>query len=88
MRFHTFEWDDTNVAHIARHAVEPHEVEGVCRGPTLILRGREGRYLVYGCAANGRLLLIVLRSVGGGRVRAITARDMTDRERRLYQRRH
>ena len=88
MRFRAFDWDSVNVAHIARHAVEPSEVEAVCRGSSVILRGREGRYLVYGRTGGGRYLIAIVRSLGGGLARIITARDMTDRERRYYHRRH
>lgn len=88
MRFQTFQWDAVNVDHVARHGIEPSDVEAVCRGAALILRGREGRYLAYGRTSAGRYLLIVLRSLGGGIARVITARDMTQPERRFYHRRH
>ena len=86
MHFRAFDWDTWNVDHIARHGVEPHEVEAACRSEqTVIVRGREGRYLAYGRTASGRYLFIVIRSLGGGVARMITARDMTQRERRFYQ---
>ena len=88
MRVHTFDWDEWNVEHIARHNTEPAEVEEACRGAALILRGREGRHLLYGRTVAGRYLFIVLRSLGHGGVRVITARDMTEREQRFYQERH
>ena len=88
MRFIRFDWDDRNTEHIARHGLEPFEVEGALRGGALVLRGREGRYLAYGRTTAGRYLFIVLRARGGGLARVITARDMTDAERRFYHRRH
>ena len=88
MRFRAFDWDTWNVEHIARHGLEPLDVEAACRGSALVLRGREGRYLVYGRTAAGRYVLVVLRSHEGGGVRVITARDMTAQERRFYHRRH
>lgn len=88
MRFRSFEWDDRNTEHIARHGLEPHEVEAVCRGESLILRGREGRYLIYGRSSAGRYVIVVVRSLGQGVARVITARDMTQRERRFYHGRH
>ena len=88
MRFRAYEWDTLNIDHIARHGVEPREAEAACRGEsTVVLRGREGRYLVYGRTGTGRYLFIVLHSLGGGVGRIITARDMTQRERQLYHRR-
>lgn len=88
MRFHRFEWDAINVDHIARHRVTPNDAEGACRGDAVVLRGREGRYLVYGRTSAGRYLLVVVRSYAQGVARIITARDMTENERRFYQRRH
>lgn len=88
MRVIGCEWDDGNVGHIARHGLEPFDVEAALRSSPLILRGREGRYLAYGRTAAGRYLFIVLHRYGGGIIRVITARDMTERERRFYHRRH
>ena len=88
MRFVGFDWDGSNTEHIARHALEPFEVEAALRGGALVLRGRGGRYLAYGRTAAGRYLVIVLHAHGGGIARVVTARDMTERERRFYHRRH
>lgn len=54
----------------------------------MVLRGRRGRYLAYGRTEAGRYLLVVLIQRGRRIVRVITARDMTDRERQFYLRRH
>ena len=86
MRFDRLLWDDWNVEHIARHEVTPEEVEQVCRFKPKIRRGRCGRYLVLGRTAEGRYLLVVLSPKDGGKMKPITARDMDDKERRLYQR--
>ena len=87
MRIQTFDWNEWNVNHIARHGLEPHEVEAACRAEVVVRHGREGRYLLYGRTAEGRYLFIVLRSLGGGVGRVITARGMTHSEQRFYQRR-
>ena len=87
MHVRAFDWDDWNVNHVARHGLEPHEVEAVCRSDIFVRRGREGCYLIYGRTSAGRYLTVVLRSRGQGVGRVITARDMTDNERRLYHRR-
>ena len=85
MRVHAFDWDDWNVNHIARHGVEPYGAEAACRGEVVVVRGREGCYLAYGRTGAGWYLLVVLRSRERGVARVITARDMTQRERRFYQ---
>ena len=86
MRFQSFEWDDINVGHIARHGVEPYEVETACWGSqAFVLRGREGRYVAYGRTGSGRYLFIVFRILGQGIIHVITARDMSATERRFYQ---
>ena len=87
MRVQTFDWDDWNIEHIARHGLEPHDVETACRGEIVVLRGREGRHLVYGRTSTGRYLLVVLSHRGSGVARVITARDMTQQERRFYHHR-
>ena len=88
MRFRAFNWDEWNVEHIARHGIEPHEAEAACRSEgAVVRRSREGRYVVYGRTGAGRYVLVVLRSQAQGVARIITARDMTERERRFYQQR-
>jgi len=90
MRIRGFVWDDPedeagNAAHVARHGVFPEEVEEAMTSSPVALRGRDGRYLGYGTTADGRLLFVVLVPKGRGRVKPLTARPMTNAERRLYQ---
>lgn len=88
MRIKNISWDEETVAHIARHSVDPEEVEEALfneEEPPLILRGREGRYLSYGKTGGGRFLLIVL-TVLYRKTRIITARDMTEKEKQHYRR--
>ena len=88
MRLRELEWDERNEAHIAEHGVTPPEVEELLfedmphyrRGPG------KGVYHVYGQTGAGRYLFVVLRMLGRGRARVITAREMTRRERKLYRR--
>ena len=89
MRISRLEWDDYRVEHIARHGVGPHEVWEVCED-SLHLARREGRdrYRLYGQTADGRYLFVVLEHVGGTVYKPITARDMTDGEKRNYRRLH
>ncbi|MCI2437242.1 BrnT family toxin [Candidatus Acetothermia bacterium] len=79
-------WDDENVEHIARHRVSPAEVEQVCfAAEKVVLRAeRAGRYVILGRTEAGRYLTVVVTTPRQGRVRVITARDMSDRERRRY----
>ncbi|MFZ5470566.1 MAG: BrnT family toxin [Myxococcota bacterium] len=86
MRLRRLRWDDENIEHIARHEVSPEEAEQACRLRPKVRRGRCGRYLVLGCTAEGRYLLVVVTYLGGGEARVITARDMDQRERAIYRR--
>ena len=88
MRFRSFDWDVWNVDHVARHHVEPSEAEAACRGHAVVRRGRSGSYVVYGRAEAGRYLFVVARVLEGGVARIITARDMTQQERRFYHGRY
>ena len=87
MQIVDFEWDEDNIEHIARHGVSPEEVEEACYNSPYILKGRRGSYLIYSQTGDGRYLLIVGRYKGRGIIRVITARDMTDAERRLCRER-
>ena len=80
-----FIWDDENLAHIARHGLSSDEVEEALVGGPLVLRGPDDRYLGYGRTENGRWVFVVYVTRSRGRVRVLTARDMTERERRLHQ---
>jgi len=70
-----------------KHGVEPDEVAEVLLGETRTRRGREGLYHVLGCTYAGRYLFVVIRDLGGGVARVVTARDMEPHERREYRRR-
>ena len=81
-----FIWDDENVVHLTRHAVSPEEVQEVLVAEPLVLRGPDDRYLAYGRTENGRWVFAVYVIRPQGRIRVLTARDMTEGERRLYRR--
>jgi uncharacterized DUF497 family protein len=80
-------WDEENLDHIAAHTVEPDEVEDVCYGSALIERASEGKHVLLGQTADGRYLFVVVAHKGKGVFRVITARDMTESERRRFSRR-
>lgn len=81
-------WTEGSEDHIARHRVEPAEVEAVIyTRPRWSHPGREGTELVYGTTDAGRYLLVVLAAGSDGRYFVVTARDMDSAERRQFRRR-
>lgn len=83
MYIKSFEWDDANIEHIARHNVTPEEAEEIF-ADALFRKGRDKRLLVYGVTEAGRFLLAVAKLRVNGVVRVITARDMSRKEKRYY----
>ena len=82
------DWDDYRIEHIAKHDVESDEVWDVCEDPShLAHRQGRSRYRLYGQTANGRYLFVVLEHVRATVYKPITARDMTDREKRSFRKR-
>jgi uncharacterized DUF497 family protein len=88
MKIGNITWDDDTADHISRHAVSPEEVEEVLFNDSdlpRIMRGKENRYLAYGKTNAGRFLLVVM-IIANRKTRIITARDMTDGEKKFYRR--
>ena len=73
----------------ARHAVTPEEVEQVCFGRSLVLRAKsEGPnpvYYVLGQTDAGHYLYCVVIAFPDGNGYPITARSMTDNEKRRFR---
>ncbi len=88
MVFGEVAWDEASEAHVARHAVTPDEVEDVlfCR-PRLVQGGPHGTTYVMGTTLAGRYLFVVVATADRGGVYVVTAREMTDVERRRFRRR-
>ena len=88
MKIHELIWPDDRVDHIAQHGVEPEEVEEVCFGRPLVLRakakGKSPAYYVLGQSDAGRYLFCVVLQFPDGRGYTVTARPMTDSERRRF----
>ncbi|MDP3296249.1 MAG: BrnT family toxin [Thermodesulfovibrionia bacterium] len=81
-------WDEESVYHIAKHGISPREVEeAIFEGSPLVLKGRDGKYIVLSRSLSGRYLIIIAAFKLKGRVKVITARDMDEKERKYYQRR-
>jgi uncharacterized DUF497 family protein len=88
MKIENITWDEDTVDHISRHAVSPEEVKEVLFNDSdspRIMRGKENRYLAYGKTNAGRFLLVVL-IIANRKTRIITARNMTNREKKFYRR--
>jgi len=80
------DWDDYRIEHIAQHDVEPDEVWEICEDPRHLAR-RQGRnrYRLYGQTKDGRYLFVVMEQIRDSIYKPITARDMTDREKRKFR---
>ena len=81
-------WPQDRVEHIAGQGVRPHEVEQVCFGDPLVLRGRtEGEnpvYYVLGQTDAGRYLFCVVIQFPDGKGYPVTGRPMTESEQRRF----
>lgn len=86
LRIESLEIDDHILEKIeSKHHISFTEVEEAClSGKRHIRRGREGLYKVFSQTAAGRYVLVVLVNLGEGDWKVVTARQMTDSERRLY----
>ena len=88
LRIEHLMWDSGNIAHIARHGVEPREVEELCfEHHPLIRKGRLHRYYAFGQTISGRYLTVVFEYLGHNRAKVITARAMSEAERKFYKKR-
>ena len=85
-----FDWDDANIDHIARHGLEPEDVEEALLDPdsfpvpTYNYGGEKRRGLVG--ATNGGRVLFVVYTERGGKIRPITAREASKSQKRRYKR--
>lgn len=84
-----FEWDKHNVEHISsRHKIKPTECEEVFFNlpitikPDITHSGAEIRYYALGKTNIGRILFVVF-TIRNKKIRVITARDATKKERRV-----
>lgn len=83
-------WDEANIDHIARHGLEPEDVEEALLDPEGVpvaaynAAGERRRGLV-GATEFGRILYVVYTKREGA-IRVVTARDANPREKRRYRR--
>lgn len=86
-----FEWDEHNEEHALDHGVEPDEASEALLDPLRIgapaySAGDEQRWAALGATEDGRVLFVVFTR-RKDRVRVVTARDATSREKRRYRKR-
>ncbi len=86
-----FEWDEGNAdKNWQKHAVADFECEEVFFNQPLVVRHdpkhsqREARYYALGCTGQARLLFVAF-TVRRNLIRVISAREVTRKERRLYE---
>jgi uncharacterized protein len=80
-----FDWDEHNIAHIARHDVTPAEVEELFNRHRIIEPASiEGYFYAYGTTGTGRHLVVVFTYRKDGLVRPATAYPMNRSKRKLY----
>ncbi len=86
LRIESLEVDDHVLEKIERkHGISFPETEEACLSEDRhVRRGREGLYKVFSQTSAGRHILVVLANLGGGSWKIVTAREMSDSERRLY----
>jgi hypothetical protein len=84
--FKTVRESDWSAGHIAAHGVTLDEVrEAILERPYWATPGREGTTLIYGRTYAGRYLLVVTIDEGEEAF-IVTARDMTDAEKKTFRR--
>ena len=86
MNFYRFWWDEQNIDHIANHGVEPYETEYVIANARLTRNVGQGKYIAYGQTDTGRYLMVIFAPKDKGRLRVVTARDMTPVEKQNIRR--
>ena len=90
MTINEFIWPQDRIEHIAKHGVEPIEVEEVCFGQALVQRGKStGRnpvFYVLGQTLSGRYLFCVVIQFPDVKGFPVTARPITPPEKKRYNR--
>ena len=89
MRIRQLLWPRDRIEHIARHDVTPEEVEQACFGRPFVQRansrGENPVYYVLGQTVGGRYLFSVVIQFPDGKRYPVTARSMTENEKRRYR---
>ena len=70
----------------SKHGITFSEVEQACLSDKRHVRkSKEGLYKLFSQTDAGRYILVVLLNLGDGNWKVVTAREMTDSERQLYE---
>ena len=89
MRIGELIWPQDRIIPVAGHGVRPREVEEICFEHPLVLRGRSAGenpvYYVLGQTAGGRCLFCVVVSLPDSKGYPVTARPMTEKEKRRFK---
>lgn len=90
MRVAEWQWDDENVAHIARHGLRPRDVRQVAANAPKFRRNKKGRaatHQMIGPDDGGRFVAVFVAPVPGrdGQWRVVTARVATAVERQWWE---
>ena len=90
MRIDELVWPQERIEHIAKHRVHPAEVEEVCFSQPWVRRakatGDNPVYYVLGQTGVGRHLFCVIIEFPNGKGFPVTARPMTAKEKRQFNR--
>ena len=82
-----FKWIDWNVEHISEHNVSPDEAEEVViYGKKR--KGKNNTKISIGQTEDGRYLLVVYVREKNGDIFVITARDLTEKEKKNWRKRY
>ena len=88
MKIRELIWPKNRTDHINRHGITPEEVEETCFGESFVQRakskGENPVYYVLGQTEAGRYLFCVVIQFPDSKGYPVTARPMTDREKRRY----
>lgn len=90
MTINEFIWPEERIEHIAQHGVTPEEMEEVCFGKSWVQRtkseGENPVYYVLGQTGAARYLFCVVIGFPDGKAYPVTAREMTEKEKRRFRR--
>lgn len=86
----TFEWDEANISHLAKHNVLPKEAEEIffdknnVQDEDIEHSSNEERFLSIGKTKKGRLLYQIF-TIRENKIRIISSRDINKKEVKLYE---